>query len=118
MIIGLFLPQMVAGHLNAGGTLVQRERVRRGLAQVDPVGNATRWGRAVKRRTYSVPCPNALWHMDAHMKLIRYKFSNLFLRQGCIQLCNCKCNCYSIRASDVIDTDFWVLIFSYLYLLC
>ena len=51
MIIGLFLPQMVAGHLNAGGTLVQRERVRRGLAEVDPVGNATRWGRAVKRRT-------------------------------------------------------------------
>ena len=36
MIIGLFLPQMVAGHLNAGGTLVQRERVRRGLAEVDP----------------------------------------------------------------------------------
>lgn len=27
---------------------------------------------ALKRRVYSVPGPNALWHMDGNHKLIRY----------------------------------------------
>ena len=56
---------MVDGYLHAEGTVVQRERVRRTLATVDPVGTASRWGRAINRRVYSVPCPNSLWHMDA-----------------------------------------------------
>ena len=63
---------MVAGYLKAQGVLVQRAAVRAALVEVDPIGTATRWGQAIRRRTYSVPCPNALWHMDAHMKLIRY----------------------------------------------
>ena len=28
----------------------------------------------IYRRKYSVPCPNALWHIDGNHKLIRYRF--------------------------------------------
>ena len=52
-------------------TLVQRERVRRMLAEVDPIGSAQRLSVAVKRRVYRVPTPNYLWHLDSNHKLIR-----------------------------------------------
>ncbi|XP_067653272.1 uncharacterized protein [Haliotis asinina] len=64
--------EMMNGYLRSDGVCVQRSRVRTVLATGDPVGTATRWGRTVARRTYSVPSPNSLWHMDAHMKLNRW----------------------------------------------
>jgi len=70
-----FLVQMMSGYLRASGLVVQRHRVRQSLNRVDPLGSACRWGRAVTRRTYSVPTPNSLWHLDSHMKLVRYVFS-------------------------------------------
>jgi hypothetical protein len=51
---------------------VQRSRVERLLRQVDPVGTATRWAQVIRRRTYSVNGPNALWHLDTHHSLIRW----------------------------------------------
>lgn len=62
---------MMHGYLSARGVVAQRQRIRTILAQIDPIGTAQRWGRTVARRTYSVPTPNSLWHMDGHMKLIR-----------------------------------------------
>ena len=53
--------------------IVQREKVRKVLALVDPVGTAQRWATTINRRTYSVPTPNSLWHLDSHHKLIRYR---------------------------------------------
>ena len=52
--------------------VVQREKVRRILGEVDPVGTSNRLSRAVKRRVYKVPTPNFLWHLDTNHKLIRY----------------------------------------------
>ena len=46
---------MVDGYLHAEGTVVQRECVRRTLATVDPVGTASRCGRAINRRVCAVP---------------------------------------------------------------
>lgn len=41
--------------------------------RVDPWG-VDRAMRRVTRRKYSVPCPNALWHIDGNHKLINWKF--------------------------------------------
>lgn len=63
---------MIQGYLRADGQVIQRQRVRASLRRVDPDGTSERWSAAVHRRVYSVATPNTLWHMDGHMKLIRY----------------------------------------------
>ena len=67
--------QMISGYFRARGLVVQREQVRQRLKRVDPLGASARRSRAVTRRTYSVPTPNALWHIDSHMKLVRCRFT-------------------------------------------
>lgn len=64
--------RMMRGHLMAMGVRVQESRVKESLRRVDPIGVANRWIQSIHRRTYSVPSPNALWHMDGNHKLIRY----------------------------------------------
>lgn len=51
--------------------VVQRQRVGTILARIDPVGTARRWAQAIRRRPYSVPTPNAVWHIDSNHALIR-----------------------------------------------
>ena len=51
----------VIGALRNRGIHVQRWRIRETINVVDPVSRALRRCRAVIRRTYNVPCPNALW---------------------------------------------------------
>ena len=51
----------VIGPLRNRGIRVQRRRIREAINTVDPVSRALRRCRAVIRRTYNVPCPNALW---------------------------------------------------------
>lgn len=62
---------MMLGYLKAKIKTVQRSKVRRLLADIDPLGTACRWSSAIHRRAYKVPTPNSLWHMDANVKLIR-----------------------------------------------
>ncbi len=50
---------------------VQRDICRRILAEMDPAGTARRWLQAVRRRQYSVPSSNWLWHLDTNHALIR-----------------------------------------------
>lgn len=64
---------MMMGHLKARGILVQHRRVRRLLRESDPASSVVRWGLTAVRRTYSVPGPNFLWHVDGHHALIRWK---------------------------------------------
>ncbi|XP_034072352.1 uncharacterized protein LOC117546278 isoform X1 [Gymnodraco acuticeps] len=64
--------QMMRAYLHAEGIVVQRRRVRETLKQIDPAAAAQRWGQTVARRTYYVPFPNSLWHIDGHMRLIRW----------------------------------------------
>jgi hypothetical protein len=59
------------GLLKTSGLDIQRHRVRTHLQSADPVGTATRWSKTIKRRCYKVRSPNSLWHIDAHMKLVR-----------------------------------------------
>ena len=64
----------VEGALKARGIVVQRSRIRDIMYQVDPNGVQHRLGNTLQRRTYNVESPNALWHIDSHYKLIRWKF--------------------------------------------
>ena len=64
---------VVLGVLRSRGIHVQRDRCRSALAITDPIASALRWGAAVQRRTYSVPGPNSLWHIDGHHCLIRWR---------------------------------------------
>ena len=48
---------------------VRRDTVMRALRIIDPVGVERRQKRALKRRRYSTPGPNFLWHVDGWDKL-------------------------------------------------
>uniref|UniRef100_A0A3Q3LWI2 Integrase catalytic domain-containing protein n=1 Tax=Labrus bergylta TaxID=56723 RepID=A0A3Q3LWI2_9LABR len=66
--------EMMRAYLRAEGIVVQRRRVRETLNRIDPAAAAQRWSQTVARRTYHVPFPNSLWHIDGHMRLIRWGF--------------------------------------------
>jgi hypothetical protein len=71
------------GQLRSKGIQVTRERIRTALRQTDPLNTALRWrGNLTRRRPYSVPGPNSLWHLgefllgyglghDVHYLLLR-----------------------------------------------
>lgn len=58
------------GFLRTQGIRVQKRRVMWSLRRVDGLGQILRRRVAIKRRKYSVPRPNYLWHCDGHHKLI------------------------------------------------
>lgn len=66
--------RMMTAFLYDRGHRVQQHRVRASLDRVDPIGVAARWSRnrAINRRTYFVPHPNAVWHIDGNMSLVRW----------------------------------------------
>ena len=59
---------------------VQESRVRTALRMADPSGTSARKRSTLKRRVYSVPTPNAFWHLDTNHKLITWKF----VIHGCV----------------------------------
>ncbi|XP_041860719.1 uncharacterized protein LOC121652157 isoform X2 [Melanotaenia boesemani] len=65
--------KMMLGHLNAQGIHIQRQRVQDSMRRVDPHGVLLRTLQLnpQRRRRYSVPAPNSLWHIDGNHKLIR-----------------------------------------------
>ena len=54
------------------GFVVSQETIRVLLHILDPEGIHMRKRRRLRRRTYSVPGPNAVWHIDGYDKLSRY----------------------------------------------
>ena len=62
------------------GIPVRRNTVMELIRELDPVGVVHRRKRKLRRRTYSVPGPDYLWHIDGHDKLKPYGFSI----HGCI----------------------------------
>lgn len=65
--------RMVKGLLQAQGLRVQYERVRASMHRVDTIGVISRITNlgCIVRRTYSVPSPQSLMHIDTNHKLIR-----------------------------------------------
>ena len=62
---------MLRGILKAKGIHISMVRLRDCLSDMNPVNAALRWASPITRRVYSVPHPNALWHLDGNHKLIR-----------------------------------------------
>lgn len=67
---------IVRGSLEARNIHVQMTRIQNCISQVDPINTALRWAAPRKRRVYSVPHPNALWHIDGNHKLVRLVCGN------------------------------------------
>ena len=65
---------MVTGHLRSQNIHVQRHRIRNIIHEIDPEGVKNRQSSAIKRRSYSAPCPHYVWHIDGNHKLILWKF--------------------------------------------
>ena len=65
---------IIQGHLSSMGVHVQRHKIRRAIHAVDPEGVEERKQKPIKRRVYSVPCPNYIWHIDGNHKLVRWRF--------------------------------------------
>ncbi|GBB83315.1 hypothetical protein RclHR1_10040004 [Rhizophagus clarus] len=66
--------RMLMGALQTEGIKVTRQQLQNSIKRVDVLGNASRLIRTTLRRVYKVAGPNALWHIDGHHKLIRWKF--------------------------------------------
>lgn len=64
----------VIGHVRSKGIRVQRHRIWASISHINSLGRAIRRNTKEKlsRRSYQVPRPNALWHMDGHHKLIAW----------------------------------------------
>lgn len=59
--------RMTMGALRSRGIIVPRHRVRQILHKVDPISTALRWNSKTKRKPYSVPGPNSLWHLGKNI---------------------------------------------------
>lgn len=64
---------MVAGYLASEGVRVPRKRLRDSIHRIDPAGVEERRRHAVRRRIYTVPYPNYVWHIDGNHKLIHWR---------------------------------------------
>ena len=57
----------ISGRLRSLGYRVTRERVRHAVRTCDPLSAALKWHEIVtRRRPYSVPGPNSLWHIGMY----------------------------------------------------
>lgn len=70
--------RMVWAELQSKGVNVIRKRVRESMHRVDPWGLAQRFSVFIPRRKYSVPGPNALWHLDGNLKLKKRGFASKY----------------------------------------
>lgn len=64
----------ISSRLRSRGIMIKRDRIRESLRRVNPSGVILRCRAVLHRRTYQVPSPNALWHIDGYHKLIRWRF--------------------------------------------
>lgn len=65
--------KQMSGHLLSRGIRVQQNRIRESIHRIDPEGSVARRLQTISRRTYRVPAPRSLFHIDGNHKLIRYK---------------------------------------------
>ena len=65
---------MVRRYFRSLGIRIQRDRIRKSLARIDPRNARIRWVITISRRAYCVPGPNSLWHLDGHHSLVSWGF--------------------------------------------
>ena len=57
--------------LRQHGIRVRQFQLREAMHRIDPNGVTVRFADFIQRRKYHVPGPQALWHVDGYLKLIR-----------------------------------------------
>ena len=65
--------KVIHGILKSKGVRITRRKLRLAIHAVDPLNTVLRWRTPIIRRPYSVSGPNALWHIDGHHKLVRWR---------------------------------------------
>ena len=68
---------LLRGHLVRMGIRITRQALRDSIHRVDHEGTVARQRSVIDHRTYSVPHPNYIWHIDNHHKLIQWREGNL-----------------------------------------
>lgn len=64
---------MIQGHLLHNGIKVPREMLRAAIHRVDHTNTMNRHSSVIRRRVYTTPHPNAVWHLDGNHKMIRWR---------------------------------------------
>ena len=82
--------KQMQGHLLSMDYHVQQHRVRDSQRRLDPHGSMLRQLHILNRRTYSVPAPLSLYHMDGHHKLIRCVYKSYVIGHKVCLLCRWK----------------------------
>ena len=91
---------MLRGHVQSLNVHVQRERLRMSVQRLSTSGNSRH--PAISRRTYSVPGPNALWHVDGNHKMIRWRL----VIHGCIDGFSRVIQCSNNNRSETVLESF------------
>ena len=89
--------RLVIGHLAQRNIHVPRFA---SIHRVDPVNTALRRSIAIRRRVYHSEGPNAVWHIDGHHKLIKWRFGGIDGFSRVVVYLNCSDN---NRASTVLQ---------------
>ena len=64
---------LIQWHLLHKSIRVTRERLRQSIHRVDHQNTVARRAGVVRRRVYTVPTPNSIWHLDGNHKLIKWR---------------------------------------------
>ncbi len=91
------------GQLESQGIRLQRYRLIDSIHRTNPIESSLRWQQVIQRRTYNVPGPNSLWHIDSHHSLIQWRF----VIHGCIDgysrlITHLKC-CTDNKSATTLD---------------
>ncbi|XP_015760808.1 PREDICTED: uncharacterized protein LOC107339964 [Acropora digitifera] len=91
---------------------VSEEMVRSGLQRINPDGVALRWLQISPRRSYGVPGPLSLWHIDGNHKLIRWR---LVIHGGVDGFSRIPVylHCSSINRADTVSAHFLAAVNEY-----
>ena len=65
---------LMRGHLTRMGIRVSRQELHNSIHRTDHANSVARGHSLIRRRVYSVPYPNYIWHLDGHHKMIRWRF--------------------------------------------
>lgn len=64
---------VLQGHLLHTGIKVPRAKLRAAIHRIDHANTMCRRSTTIQRRVYTVPHPNAVWHIDGNHKMIRWR---------------------------------------------
>lgn len=98
--------RLLQGHLKTMDIKIQRKRLRESFQRINKFNSTMRWHQPIARRTYSVPGPNSLWHIDGHHSLIRWRF----VVHGCIDGYSrlvTYLHCATDNKSQTVFNQFW-----------